>query len=267
MEKFFDRQNKRLLFIREKSDSSFWDKHWNVGDLKNEVTSVGKYNLIVRFTKKYLKPSDGPILEGGCGIGQNVYALNKSGFTCIGIDYAKETVEKVNKFIPEIDVRYGDVKTLEFEDNYFAGYWSLGVIEHFLNGYETVLSEMKRVIKQDGYLFLTFPYMSPLRIWKAKMGFYPIHDPSILDDFYQFALDYKKVLTDFAELGFRLKYKKAFDGVKGFKDEFAIVKGVLQRLYDYKGRVVLWRGLRFFLSNILSFFAGHIMLLVLRLEK
>ena len=267
MHKFFDKQNNRLVFVGKKTSPCFWNTHWEIFDLKENIATFSKYNFVVRVTKKCLRPEGGPILEGGCGIGQNVYALTKCGFRCIGVDYAKKTVAKVNEFVPYIEVRYGDVRKLEFEDSYFAAYWSLGVIEHFYNGYDEIVLEMKRVLKNGGYLFCTFPYLSPLRIFKAKLRFYPLFNNTTPDDFYQYAFDYKVVLKDLKKIGFVLKYKKALGGVKGFKDEISPVKNRLQKLYDYKGNSLLLRGLRFSLNRALSFFAGHMMLLVLRLEK
>jgi len=63
------------------------------------------------------------------------------------------------------------------------------VIEHFWEGYNEILKEAKRVLKPKGYLFLTFPYMSPLRKFRANLGLYRILDfnnKSKNDDFYQF---------------------------------------------------------------------------------
>ena len=43
-------------------------------------------------------------------------------------------------------------------------------IEHFIDGYDAILSEMYRVIKEGGYLFLTVPSMSIIRKVKAALG-------------------------------------------------------------------------------------------------
>ena len=44
-----------------------------------------------------------------------------------------------------------DLDDLPVEDESVDGYWSLGVIEHFYDGYGEILSEMHRVIKRDGF--------------------------------------------------------------------------------------------------------------------
>lgn len=268
MQKLFDKQNNRLVFIAQRATDKFWDKHWDIENLRDAITKRSKYNVVVSLTKKYLSPSDGTIIEGGCGIGRNVYALNKAGFKCIRVDFSKKTVEKVNAIIPEVDVRYGDVGKLDFEDSYFAGYWSLGVIEHFWDSYTEIFTEMKRVLKSGGYLFLTFPYMSPLRILKTKLNMYPLLNTNkVPDGFYQFVFDWKWVVRILESIGFSLKYKTSMDGIKGFKDEFPPLKPFLQKLYDYKGNSFLLKGFRFLLDKNLSIFAGHTKLLVMRLEK
>ena len=111
-----------MVFIGNYADNDYWDKHWQQNDFKNAIKET--FNpFVVGNTKKYIKKG-GKILEGGCGIGQNVYLLNHHGFNTIGIDYAEKTVEKINTYAPELDVRFGDVKNLPFENNSFDGYWS-----------------------------------------------------------------------------------------------------------------------------------------------
>lgn len=268
MQKLFDNHNNRLVFVGQRATGEFWEKHWDIENLRKEIIRETRYNYIVRLTRRYLNPSDGHVLEGGCGTGRNVYALNRAGFRCIGIDYARKTIDIVNRIVPEIDVRFGDVRRLEIEDNYFAGYWSLGVIEHFWDGYSEIFSEMRRVLKSGGYLFLTFPHMSPLRVLKVRLKMYPLSDINdIPENFYQFAFDSKQIIKDLETAGFRLKYKKSLDGIKGLKDEFLLFKNILQKLYNYKGDSIIIKGFRFALENMLSPFTGHMKLLVMQLEK
>lgn len=126
------------------------------------------------------------------------------------------------------------------------------------------------MLKLGGFLFITFPYMAPLRTFKSKFNKYPLLKNCTLtsDRFYQFAFDYKHVLEDAEKIGFKLRYKKAISGIKGFKDEVTFFSGVLQKLVDYNGESFLIKGSRFFLDRCLSYIgAGHMMLLVLELEK
>jgi SAM-dependent methyltransferase len=174
-------------------------------------------------------------------------------------------VALLNRVAPELDIRLGDVRELPIEDASLAAYWSLGVIEHFYQGYEGIAMEMARVIRPGGYLFLTFPYMSPLRRLKARLGIYQPYDkhdePS---GFYQFALDAKVVAEDFNKLGFQLVMQKGLSGLKGVKDEVKLVRLPLQSLYDFRGSSLIVRGFRWFLDQVMSPVAGHICLMVFR---
>ncbi|MEW6068857.1 MAG: class I SAM-dependent methyltransferase [Nitrospirota bacterium] len=203
----------------------------------------------------------GLILEGGCGIGQMVHAFKCQGYNAVGIDFAGETIKRVKAAVPDLDVRLGDIRNLPFRDGEIAGYWSFGVIEHFWEGYEKIIDEMKRVIRNGGYLFITFPYMSPLRKCKVSLGLYNRDvDNCETDKFYQFALDYNKVIFDLKAIGFTFVEKVPFDGVKGFKDEVKVSKPLLQKIYDGK---ILQR-YRATIDKLLKPFASHMMLLVMQ---
>ncbi len=137
------------------------------------------------------------------------------------------------------------------------------MIEHFYYGYEDILAEMKRVIKKDGYLFLTFPYMSILRKLKVKFNKYKkFKDTTEPDNFYQFALDYKKVLSDLEKIGFELKNKKFLNGKKGLKDEIIVLEPWIRKINQ--GRGFIYKFLRKILSVTLDFWAAHSVLLILK---
>ena len=140
----------------------------------------------------------------------------------------------------------------------------MGVIEHFWEGYEPAALEMARVIKDDGYLFLAFPYLSPLRKFKAGLGFYPEYRTDEVDEFYQFALHKKDVINHFESLGFTLVRVIPFSSIKGLKDEIFFLKPLLQKLYDYRGNSRFINLFKNYLSIAVSPVASHSILLVLR---
>lgn len=264
MPRFYDKKNHRLIYIEQPANTNFWDGHWQKQKSSLEKIRQKKATFVSRITKRYIKPSDGVILEGGCGRGIHVAALVNNGYQCIGVDAAKKTVQLINANMPDLDIRLGDVRSLDFDDNTFSGYWSLGVIEHFWDGYAPIVREMARVLKTGGYLFLTCPYMSPLRSYKARANYYPSCSDSVGPaDFYQFALDSNTVIDAITSQEFKLCQMMPNSGLKGFKDEMpSSIKRFLQTIYDYSGKAVSVKALRLVLDKIFTPFAGHTILFV-----
>jgi len=265
MQRYYDNRSRTLICCEKRADSEFWDEHWDVADFKQQVERAAENRFIPRTTRLFLEK--GRVLEGGCGTGEKVYCLHRNGYDAFGVDYAQRTVQRINSLFPQLSVVSGDVRALPFDDNYFDGYWSLGVIEHFKEGFDPVVTEMKRVLRPGGFMFLTFPFMSPLRKCKAWLRLYKKKPPTVPPDmFYQYILDDESVKTRFAAYGFKLRYRKPLDGLKGFKDEVTAFKPVLQPLYDYTGSSRVVRRIKGVAQKVFSYFAAHIVLMVFQKE-
>lgn len=262
---YYSKEKNALIYINQKADSHFWDSLWDSDTLKKDIAD-GKNDLFVSpITKKFLRPNNEcRILEGGCGKGSYVYSLMHQGYDAYGVDYATQTVKKINESMPELNVRLGDVFSLPFKDNFFDGYWSLGVIEHFWNGFDGIASEMQRVVKKDGYVFLTFPYLSPLRKINIRRKKYPeLNTQEQPENFYQFALDVDTVQAYFERHGFTLVHKRPYDGLKGVLDETTnpLLRRWLYKFYNTKN--LFLRILKLILTVILAPLSGHVILLIL----
>ena len=267
MKVYYDKEARRLVYIGESATPDFWDRHWDTESFRKSIERGKDDRFILKTLRKYIPDKNGRILEGGCGRGQVVYCMQTHGHKAIGVDFAEKTIERTKQVFPELDVRVGDVRDLHFPDDYFVGYWSIGVIEHFWDGYYDILKEIRRVLISGGYAFLTFPYMSPLRRSKARLGLYQEFGRQEKESFYQFALNPSTVIKDFEASEFKLVERTPYSGIKGFKDEVSMFKPWLQRLFDYQGRSLWVRGFSFVLDKLLAIFAGHVILLVLRNTK
>ncbi|MBU1196115.1 MAG: class I SAM-dependent methyltransferase [Proteobacteria bacterium] len=265
---YYDSANHRLVFVKDKADSRFWESHWDTYKIHQIIRPAVFSRSVLSPTGKYL-PKGSRILEGGCGQAQYVWALHSKGYEAYGVDYARETVERIKNMIPEIKISYGDVRDLDFSDNFFDGYWSLGVIEHFYDGFEDIASEMKRVIRPGGYLFLTFPCISGFREKKIKEGKYDIwqESPELTSNFYQFALSSENVESEFIKNGFELVAKKKNAGFKGMKDEIepGRLKQTMQNMFNSKNYLI--KGLKWGFDQVLSPYFGHMQLLILKNSK
>ena len=275
--KLYDKDNNRLIYFKKKFDrQSFWDKHWlnNKKRIKKILLKDNPKSFVIKNVTRFLKPGTGTILEGGCGLGTHVYFLQKLGYEIIGIDNARNTVNLLKKLLPKINVVYGDVRNLNYKEDFFVAYLSLGVIEHFFQGFTDIALEMQRVIKKKGFLFLTFPYMSPFRRFKARVNLYKIFQNvgkknTLSDDFYQYALDQFSVIKEFEKLGFKLKYSLPYAGIKGLKDELfkfqLFTKAFINLIYKTNKPEII-RKLKRLLDLVLIKFSAHMILLVFQKE-
>jgi len=260
MMKYYDEINHRILVYHEEATPEFWDFHWQIPDLEKKIKSGKNNNLVKWVTRKFLNPP-AKILDAGCGIGQNVYGFDAWGYDGYGVDFAGKTISVAKQILPDLKISRQNVENLDFPDNYFDGYWSLGVIEHDFEGYLKTAEEAHRVIKKKGYLFLTFPWMSPLRRLKVRKNRYPAPPAGLSsENFYEFFLDEKAVIKDIEKLGFRCRARYPYDATKGLKDEIPGVGPVLQKIYDSKNTFA--RISRYAISRTCAWFAGHVIALV-----
>lgn len=262
MSKFYDAGNNRLVFYHENAQQSFWEKHW-AKTKKNGInySNISPFDYILNITKKHL-PKGTKVLEGGCGLAENVFKLQKSGYDSYGIDFAEETINEVRKSYPDLKLFVNDVKSIQFDDNTFDGYWSPGVIEHFSEGYTDIVSEMHRVLKPGGYAFVSFPHMSKYRQKKAEKGRYSLLKDFSKENFYQFALDKNKVVSDFEKAGFNHIKTYYRDGFKGFKDEVKSGTSFLNRIYNNQNPLI--RSLILIFNCLFSRYYSHIAIAIFK---
>lgn len=254
---------KRLVYLEGKATPQFWDHRWQAegkpgpANLKDEVVTV---------TEKYL-PRGARILEGGCGRANKVMALSAAGYRATGVDFAEDSVKQARLHYPDLDIRQGDVRSLDFPDGHFDGYWSMGVIEHFWEGYGPILAEAARVLRPNGYLFCTAPWLSPYRVRKVGYSEYPVVEfQSEPESFYQFALGRAEVAAQIARHGFELVRWQGLASEVSMMEEMVAFKEQIRWLFGSRGSI-LKRVLRKVVANALNPYCGHSFLAVARRVK
>lgn len=146
-------------------------EQWAARSVEGEIESCAGRTLEIIF-KRYLNPPPAKILEAGCGLGGWVYYLKNLGYQVVGLEYDPAVVAQVQKYDANTPVIQGDIFDLQFEDNTFHAYISLGVVEHFEEGPQVPLKEAYRVLEPGGLGFFTVPYET----WFRKLFSHPLRE-------------------------------------------------------------------------------------------
>jgi ubiquinone/menaquinone biosynthesis C-methylase UbiE len=137
-------------------------RQWDNRSLAGELQSF-EGRTLTRIFDQFINGKKQNILEGGCGFGAWCEWFHQRGHYIIGVEYDKNIVDKAKKFKPDVAVELGDITKLNYPDNSFDAYISLGVIEHFEHGPQAALKEAYRILKPGGLAFVTTPYLTVLR--------------------------------------------------------------------------------------------------------
>jgi len=94
-------------------------------------------------------------LDIGCATGNLVQRLLELGVDAYGVDISAYAISRspVKDRLKQVDIVS---ERLPFESNYFDLITMLEVIEHISNE-ENILKEMRRVLKEDGIIYITTP--------------------------------------------------------------------------------------------------------------
>lgn len=208
----------KLAWFAQHADQTFWDNHW-----ESRLTSqtyrralAGEFQYLGEIYRRWL-PKDGPIVEAGCGRAEITVALRALGYNAEGVDYAQETINRISALFPDVPLRRADVTSMDVADGHYAGYISIGVIEHRQEGPEPFLDEAHRVLRPGGIAIFTVPYINPIRAWKVRRGLFERTRPNL--PFYQYAFDQAQTRAYLEQAGFEILETQAYAGFKGITDE------------------------------------------------
>jgi ubiquinone/menaquinone biosynthesis C-methylase UbiE len=153
--------------------------HWKKGKLKKwEQTVAGFF------------PEKAKILDIGCGMGREAFALSDMGFSVIGLDISEEVLKQVTQLSLQncyhIPFSIYDGHTLPFDDDSFEVViiWAQTFGIMYGDAYKSdFLNECKRVLKKDGLLSFSghdYRYeMEHYRQYTNGRKFYPFANAEI----------------------------------------------------------------------------------------
>jgi ubiquinone/menaquinone biosynthesis C-methylase UbiE len=112
-------------------------------------------------------PQGARVLDVGCGTGRWVRRLEEHGLSVVGIDQSSEMLSLARKRGTLSPMVSGEVQNLPFRDESFECVSAVTVIQHIPPQEQVrALSEMVRVLRPGGYLFLN---RTSSRAWVARV--------------------------------------------------------------------------------------------------
>lgn len=157
-------------------------------ELEDSYNRIAKEYVERIFNELEHKPLDRQLLDRfadsvtgracdlGCGPGHIARYLRERGVDVCGIDLSPEMVEQARLLNPGIEFEQGNMLSLDVADNAWGGIAAFYSIIHIPRA-EVVaaLSEMKRVLRPEGLLLLSFHIGDEVihveDLWEEKVSF------------------------------------------------------------------------------------------------
>ena len=95
------------------------------------------------------------IFDVGCGKGLLLMLLEREGFKCYGLDISSNVLKNARGKSNAEFVK-GDIYKLPFKDKSFDVIFCMDVMEHLFDPH-LAIAEIKRILKDDGFAYFSFP--------------------------------------------------------------------------------------------------------------
>ena len=156
----------------------YYEQYWAPGTEAPPDTDPLTEDRITMFLR-YSETRRGTLLDAGCGGGRAMALLAAAGYRVTGIDISLAALERAHAHTSGAGVVAGAIdSSLPFADESFDAVLSCEVIEHLVD-VPRALSEMRRVLRPGGRLFLSTPYHGRLKnLALALHGFDRHFDPT-----------------------------------------------------------------------------------------
>jgi len=143
---------------------AYWSKEGKAVPDEDPTTEERKHVLALSLRQlAATRDRPGKILDAGCGNGEFTMFIKELGFEVVGIDTAVAAIERARARYPNITFYIGSLEDrLLFHDGEFQAIWSTEVLEHLFDVH-ACLSELNRVLAQNGLLILTTPFHGLLK--------------------------------------------------------------------------------------------------------
>ncbi len=148
--------------MNNKQDEQLWDYH-QTDNVQNLEIGHPRQDMLFRRIKRLLNDQS-RILEIGFGDGYLLEKLSQK-YECYGADVSEKNVKQMEKNIPDVKFQtIGVDGILPYKDDYFSLFVASEVLEHMTDKeLKKCVDEMKRILKKNGYVVVTFPARENLK--------------------------------------------------------------------------------------------------------
>ena len=132
-----------------------WEEYYKNNDVHTMPWFLEKldHDMLNEINSKTFK--EGKFLDLGTGSGTQASHLSSLGFNVIGSDLSQSAIEKAKKLYSEPQFVVDDILNSNFSDNEFDYVFDRGIFHVFeKNQLPSYLSQIKRILKKNGLLFL-----------------------------------------------------------------------------------------------------------------
>ncbi len=153
-------ENYNNIIDKTSEDYNKISEHFNLTRKKKDWLYFKVFDKYIKtYSKKNKKIK---ILDAGCGNGRLVEYLNTTGieYDYLGIDNSKHQIESARKNYknkPNIKFEFGNILDIKNKKDEFDFVFCIAVFHHMPSREtrEKVVKEFYRVLKNEGYLFMT----------------------------------------------------------------------------------------------------------------
>ena len=130
--------------------NDYWDKCFT----KSFDEKITYDNWLDKY-ENILKTCKTPVLDLGCGTGNNTLYLTERGLHVLACDYSEVALEKIKKNFSDVETKFLDIsQPMPFKKNSF----DIIIADLTLHYFDTpttfsVMNEIKRILTPNGYLF------------------------------------------------------------------------------------------------------------------
>lgn len=198
-----------LAYYSVSAPQEFWTDHWGRHSVE-ELLAIARRSPLTPLITQAL-PSDGVILEAGCGLGQYVLLLRERGWRVAGVDWSLEALTACRR-LARAPLAVMELRALAIPDGALSAYISLGVVEHDPRGPDAILAEARRVLAPGGVLIVSVPYVNGVRRLAAR--WIRRRNQAIAQRggaFYQSAFSRAEFVAALARCGFSVRSARPYD--------------------------------------------------------